>query len=259
VLSEIFSLTPEWSANFLLILARLSAAVVAAPLMGARNVPAQAKIGLAVLLALIVMPLQAEPLTEAPASIFFFALLVGSEVLIGLALGIAVSLVFQTLEMAASLVSLQMGFGLSSVFDPMTGQQSGTLEQFYRVFVTLIFFAMNGHYLVIASLLHTFEVVPPGSADFTVIAGERVVPFFIALFVAAFQIALPALAALMLTDLAMALVGRTVPQMNVLIVGFPAKVGVGLLVLTAAIPFMTGFISAVFGRALIDVNGFLVP
>jgi flagellar biosynthetic protein FliR len=65
--------------------------------------------------------------------------------------------------------------------------------------------------------------------------------------------------ALLLTDLAMALVGRTVPQMNILIVGFPVKVGVGLLVLTAAMPLMIPFMGAVFGRALLDVNGFLTP
>lgn len=259
MLSEVFAVSPEWSANFLLVLARLSAAVVAAPLLGARNVPAQTKIGLAVLLSLIVLPLQGAPLGQVPDNLFVFAAMLGSEVLIGLALGIGIMLVFQMLETAATIVSTQMGFGLASVFDPLTGQQSGTLEQFYRVFVALIFFAINGHYLVIASLLHTFEVVPPGTADLTVIAGDRVVPFFLSLFVAAVQIALPALGALMLTDLAMALVGRTVPQMNVLIVGMPAKIGVGLLVLVAAIPFMTSFISNVMGRSLMDVNSFLAP
>ncbi|MFA7248985.1 MAG: flagellar biosynthetic protein FliR [Dehalococcoidia bacterium] len=259
MLSEVLAVSPEWSAHFLLVLARLSAAIVAAPLLGARSVPAQAKIGLALLLSLIVVPLQSAQLTAIPTNLFVFVTLVGSEVLIGIALGIGVSLVFSAMEMGASLISVQMGFGLGGVFDPISGAQSGALEQFYRVFVTLIFFAMNGHHLVIRGLIQTFEVVPAGTADLSLIAGARVVPFFASLFVAAVQVALPAMGALMLTDLALALVGRTVPQLNVLVVGFPVKIGVGLVVLAASMPLTVLFISGVFGRALVDVNRLLVP
>ena len=132
-------------------------------------------------------------------------------------------------------------------------------NQFYRLVVTLIFFAVNGHYLVINGLLQTFEVVPPGTADLTLIAGDRVAPFFTALFVVAIRIALPVMGALMLTDLAMGLVARTVPQMNVLIVGFPAKVGVGLFVLAVSMPLAVALMASVFGSAIPQVNGFLRP
>ena len=257
MLEQVFSVSPEWSANFLLVLARLSAAVATAPLIGAHNVPAQTKIGLAVLLSLMVVPLASQHLAEVPTSIYAFSAAVGSEAMIGLVMGIGISLVFSALEMGASLVSVQMGFGLGAVFDPFTGVQTGAIEQFYKIFVTLIFFSINGHYLVIRGLLHTFEVVPPGAADISLIAGEKIVPFFVALFSAAVQIALPVMGALLLTDLALALVGRTVPQLNILVVGFPVKIGVGLLVLAASIPVMTLFISNVFGRALVDVNGLL--
>jgi flagellar biosynthetic protein FliR len=256
---QIFNVSPEWSANFLLVLARLSTAIVASPLIGAHSVPAQTKIGLAVLLSLIVVPLASPHLADAPTTLYAFCAAVGSEAMIGLVMGIGVSLVFAALEMGASLVSLQMGFGLGGVFDPFTGAQSGALEQFYKVFVTLIFFSINGHYLVIRGLLQTFEVVPPGTADISLVAGARIVPFFAALFAAAVQIALPVMGALLLTDIALALVGRTVPQLNILVVGFPVKIGVGLLVLAASMPVMTLFISNVFGRALVDVNGLLGP
>ncbi|MEX2446359.1 MAG: flagellar biosynthetic protein FliR [Dehalococcoidia bacterium] len=259
MLEQVFNVSPEWSAHFLLVVARLSAAVVAAPLLGARSVPAQTKIGLALLLSLIVLPLQATPLAEIPTDIYAFASLLGSEVLIGLALGVGISLVFSALEMGASLVSFQMGFGMGSVFDPFTGVQTGALEQFYRVVVMLTFFSINGHYLVVRGLLHTFEVVPPGDADLSLIAGDRVVPFFVALFAAAVQVALPAVGALLLTDVAMALVGRTVPQMNVLVMGFPVKIGVGLLVIAASLPLMTSFMSRVFGSALVDANRLVTP
>lgn len=258
MLTQVFSVSPEWSAHFLLILARLTAAVVASPLFGARAVPAQAKVGFAVLLSLVVLPLQAQP-EAISTNLLVLASLVGSEVLVGLAIGVAISLVFQTVEMAASIVSVQAGFGVAAVLDPLTGAQTGMLEQFYKILVTLLFFAVNGHYLVVRSLLHTFEVVPPGRADLSVIAGERVVPFFTALFSAAVQIALPAFGALILADIALALVGRSVPQLNVLMAGFPVKIGVGLLALSASMPLAVAFLGAFLGRALVDVNGFLAP
>lgn len=259
MLAELFNVSPEWSAHFLLVLARISTAVVAMPILGARSVPAQAKIGLSLLLSLIVVPLQSQALSTIPTNLFVFVSLVGSEVLVGLAIGIGVSLVFQAMEMGASLVSVQMGFGMGGIFDPLGGGQTGAIEQFYRIFVTLIFFTMNGHYLVIRGLLGTFEVVPPGTADLSLIAGDRVVPFFASLFIAAVQVALPTVGALLLTDLALALVGRTVPQLNVLVVGFPVKIGVGLIVLAASMPLMTLFVSGTFGRALVDVSRLLGP
>jgi flagellar biosynthetic protein FliR len=259
VIDALFAVSPQWSANFLLVLARLSAALVAIPLFGARGVPAPAKIGLAALLSLIVLPLQSAPSASLPTDLLPFASLVGSEVLVGLAIGVAVSLVFSALEMGATLVGVQIGFGLHGVIDPLTGSQSSVLNQFYRMVVTLIFFAVNGHYLVITGLLQTFEVVPTGTADLTLIAGDRVVPFFTSLFVVAIRIALPVMGALMLTDLAMGLVARTVPQMNVLVVGFPVKVGVGLFVLALAMPLTVALMASTFGSALPQVNGFLRP
>lgn len=258
MLTQIFSVSPEWSAHFLLILARLTAAVVASPLFGARSVPVQAKIGFAVLLSLVVLPLQAQP-EAISTNLLVLASLVGSEVLVGLVIGLAISLVFQTVEMAASIVSVQAGFGVAAVIDPLSGMQTGMLEQFYRLLVTLLFFAINGHYLMVRSLLHTFEVVPPGHADLSVIAGGQVVPFFTSLFSAAVQIALPAFGALILADVALALVGRSVPQLNVLVAGFPVKIGVGLLALSASMPLVVAFLSTFLGRALVDVNGFLAP
>ncbi|MEX2032323.1 MAG: flagellar biosynthetic protein FliR [Dehalococcoidia bacterium] len=258
MLSQVFAVSPEWSAHFLLVLGRLTAAIVAAPLFGARSVPVHIKVGLAIILSLIVLPLSSQGRSEAPTDLFVFASVLGSEVIVGIAIGVGVMLVFQGLEMAASLVSVQIGFGIGQVFDPISGTPTGTLEQFYRILITLIFFAINGHYLVIQGFLRTFEVVPPGQASLAVIAGDRVIPFFGTLIVSSVQIALPVFGALVLTDLALALVSRTVPQLNALVVGFPLKIGVGLVALVASMPLMTAFIGATLGRALVDVNALVV-
>lgn len=259
MLAELLSVSPEWSATFLLVLARLSAAVVVLPLFGARGVPPQAKIGLALLLSLVVLPLQSTPLPAPPADLLSFAVAVGSEVLVGITMGLAVALVFHAMEMAGSMVGVQMGFDMGAVLDPITGAQSGALAQFYRMLATLIFFAVNGHYLVISGLLHSFSVAPPGTADLSLIAGDRAGAFLGALVVMALRVALPVAGTLMLTDLAMGLAARMVPQMPVLIVGFPVKIGVGLFVLALSVPLVAAFVAGVFRGPMMDVNRFLVP
>lgn len=258
MLSALFAVSPEWSAQFLLVLARISAALVAMPLFGAKGVPPQAKIGLALLLALIVLPLHARPAAGVPTNLLAFAAVVGSEVLVGLCLGVLTGLVVQALAMGAALVGVQMGFGLSELFDPLTGAQTDTMSQFYWLLVTLVFFAVNGHQIAVLGLLRTFEVVPAGSADITLLAGTRFVPFVGALFGFAVRVALPVMGALLLTDLALGLVARTIPQMNILIEGFPVKVTVGVLVLAVSMPLLTGFMGAAFRHTLPQATAFLV-
>ena len=123
----------------------------------------------------------------------------------------------------------------------------------------LVFFAVNGHHIVVAALIDTFAIVPAGQADLGLIAGEQVVPFFAAMFTVAVRIALPVLGALLLTDLAMGLVARTVPQMNVLVVGFPIKIATGVLVLAVSVPLLTSFVGGVLTSSALDLNRFLRP
>ena len=257
MLAELFAISPGWSASFLLVLGRLTAAFAVMPIFGTRGVPPQATIGLALILSLVVLPLQQPPPVPVPTDLLPFAAQLGSEVIVGLALGTAVLMVFQALEMGASLVGVQMGFGMAGVVDPMTGAQSGVMEQLYRLIAALVFFAVQGHLLVVSSLVDSFALVPPGTADLSLIAGDRAALFFAELFAVAVRIALPVAAALLLAEVALGLVARTVPQMNILIVGFPAKIAVGLVVIVIALPAMTSFMSVVFGRALLEVNGLL--
>lgn len=259
MLAELLEVSPEWSATFLLVLARISAAVVVLPLFGARAVPPQAKIGLALMLSLVVLPLQSTPLVAPPVALLPFAAAVGSEVLVGITMGLAIALLFYAMEMAGSLVGVQMGFDMGAVIDPITGVRSGAMAQFYRMLAMLIFFAVNAHHLVLSGLHRSFSVVPPGSADLSLIAGDRAAPFLSALVVLAVRVALPVAGTLMLTDLAMALAARMVPQMPVLIVGFPIKIGVGIFVMALSVPLAAAFMAGVFRGPLMDTNRFLAP
>ena len=147
--------------------------------------------------------------------------------LVGIAQALAVVLAVVLGRARALRMNIPMlGFlGLGLVMLVHTANRAIMVGDFddYGTVKTLTFFAINGHHLVIQGLLHTFEVVPPGGADISLIAGDRVAPFFTALLTVAVRVALPVTGALILTDLAMGLAARTTPQMNVLVVGFPAK------------------------------------
>ena len=243
-------------ATYLLIVVRLSAALVVMPMFGARGIPPQTKVGLALLMGLILLPLQ-EPVALANNGAMLSAVV--QEGLIGVAIGFAVLLVFQGLESAGSLVGVSMGMGLGRVFDPLTGAESTEFRRFYGVLATLIFFLVNAHHEVIRGLFSTFELVPLGTFS----AGDEdatvVIQLSASIFVASVRIALPVMAAVFVTDLSLAVIARTMPQLNVLVVGMPVKIVVGLLVLMAALPITTGLMSATLGGIFDDMAALLAP
>ncbi len=221
--------------------------LVSAPLLNQRGIPSYTKVGFAVFFSLVLVPLQQDRLPEPPATLGMVASSVLSEVLFGLALGLAMNLAFLGMQIAAQIIGVQLGFSLGGVLDPVTGNSSNSLEQFYSVLVVLVFFSINGHHIVIQTLAETVRAVPPGSWNPFAITIGGVAPLAAGLTITAMRIAMPVVAALFLTDLGMGFVARTVPQVQVLVVGAPIKIGVGFIVLIAALPatmhIMNGVIS----------------
>ncbi len=244
------NLSPEFTYGFFLILIRTSAMLVSAPLLSHRSIPAWMRIGFSIFFALVLTPLQSDRLPAAPANYGTLAGAVISEALFGLALGLSMQLVFAGLQMGSHIISLQMGYGLGSVYDPISGAQFGAFDQFYAILVTLIFFSVNAHYIIIQALAETLRAVPLGTFNPLSIPASAVAAIAAGMLVTAVRVAMPVIVALFLTDVGMGFVARTVPQANILIVGFPIKIGVGILVLIAALPATAGLMTAVFGGPL---------
>jgi len=243
------TLSPEFTYGFLLVLIRTSTMLVSAPLLASRGIPAMTKVGLAVFLALVLVPLSAGDLPAPPAHLGILIDAVLREAIFGLALGLSMNLVFLGLQMASRIIGVQVGFGLGGVLDPITGTDSGVFDQFYVLLVSLVFFVTNGHYLVIGALAETIRAIPLGTFDPfgpTAFRADAIASFALGLMVTAVRIAMPIMAALFLVDLGMGFVARTAPQVQVLIVAMPIKIGVGLLVLMAALPASTQLMSNVF-------------
>jgi flagellar biosynthetic protein FliR len=143
-----------------------------------------------------------------------------------------------------------MGFGLGAVFDPITGTEFGAFDQFYSILATLVFFSINGHHIVVQALAETTLAIPLGTFDPFALDPGGITALVAGLTVTAVRLAMPVMAALTLTDVGMGIVSRTVPQMQVLIVGAPIKIGVGVLVLGASLPATMTIMNGVFGASL---------
>lgn len=244
-------ISPAWSYSFLLILIRTSGMLVSAPLLSHKGIPSWTKVGFAVFFAIVLVPLQKDNLPAPPQQLGDVAAGVIREVLFGLALGLGMNLVFIGIQMGSHIIGLQMGFGLGGIFDPISGVENGVLDQFYALLVTLVFFTINGHYMVIQTLAETVRAIPPGSFDpFAIHSTAGMAGLMAGLTVSALRVAMPVMVALFLADLGLGFVARTVPQMNILMVGMPLKVIVGVLVLGASLPVTMQVMNGVIGSSL---------
>ncbi len=223
---------------FLLVFARVSGLMVAAPLLGSRSIPRTAKAGFALLFSLAVAPLVASKVGGLPTSLPLLAAQAATDALFGLALGYLARLLFASVEMAGYFVDTQMGFGIVNLFNPFTEQQTSVLSVFQYQLATTIYLLANGHLLLLGALADSFTALPPGGVAPHGQIGLVVVPLLKSMFALGFRLALPAAGVLFVMDIAFGLVARMAPQINVFIVGTPAKIILGLATVALLLPVL---------------------
>jgi flagellar biosynthesis protein FliR len=230
------------SAGFMLVLARVTPLFIVAPLFSSRQVPARVRTVVAVALAIGLTPLAMKG-QRVPDDVLALFGLILKELLVGLAFALSIALLFAAVSSAGALLDMLVGFSFGAIVDPLTGNQSAVLTQLYGLVALAIFVAIDGDAWLIGGLARTFELVPLTSAPDIAALASGVVEAFTTVFAAALEVAAPVLLAVVITDVAFGVVTRVVPQMNVFAVGFPVKVVVGLLVVGASLPFVSGWIS----------------
>ena len=215
----------------LLIIVRVTTFFIAAPLFSYRAIPAQAKIALGIVLAW--MMYYTFPSTELAID-GTYILLVLKEAVIGLMLGLMAYIVMSAVQIAGGLIDFQMGFAMANVIDPQTGAQAPLMGQFLNFLALLLLLTINGHHLMLDGIYYSYQFMPYDQM-FPAFGNENTVEFIIKLFAAtfviAFQMSAPVVATLFLVTLALGITGKTVPQMNIFVIGFPIKIAVGFIVL----------------------------
>ena len=238
--------------NLFLIFVRILAVFMSTPIFNSRSIPTLAKIGLAGLLSIIFLPLLDIPsgagLTVLPTNTLSLVLMIAQEVLVGVLIGFVTGLVFTTVSIAASMMSLQVGFRSANLFDPFINTPTSALEQFYTLLAIALFLNINGHHWFIQALARTFQVLPLGSFVLDQITIERLVMFTGEIFISATRIALPVMGTLLLTDLGLGLIARAVPQIQVFFLGLPVKIGLGLVTLAFTLVLTAPLIKQLFSE-----------
>lgn len=228
--------------GFFLVLARVSPLFLFAPIFSSRMIPTRVKgiaaVGISIGMTGIAMHGQRLPGTP-PA----VAGLMLKELLVGLAFAFAMGAVLAAVEAAGALIDAVAGFSFGSLIDPINGNAGGSMTQLHALIGLMIFIAIGGDAWMLRGLARTFDLVPlaRGPQLRTLVGGA--VQAFSSILVSAIEVAAPALLALLITDVAFGMVSRVVPQLNVFAVGLPMKVGVSLLVVAAALPFLGGWMS----------------
>ncbi|NOZ06861.1 MAG: flagellar biosynthetic protein FliR [Chloroflexi bacterium] len=235
-------LSPQYALNFLLMFVRITTIFVVVPVFNTQDVPPMVKIGFSALLTFILVPAEAHALPHVPEATWPFLLMAGQEVFTGVVIGFAAVLIFSAIQIAAGLAGLQIGFRAANLVDPFMPGMGSALDQFYGWLAVLIFFAFNGHHNLIAAMAKTFEVVPVGTLQIDSLVFGRMLALLTTSFQAAVQVSIPLIGSLLLADVALGLVARTVPQVNVFFVGLPIKMGVGIGMLIFTTPITIGWI-----------------
>jgi flagellar biosynthetic protein FliR len=224
---------------FVAVLARVGGLFVFAPVFSSRMIPPRVRLIAAGALSLALTPLAARGV-EVPTDGFALAGMILKEAGVGLAISFAIGILAAAVQAAAALVDLMVGFSLAQVVDPFTAQNGAVFGQFYGVFVTMVIVVTGGDQLIVAGLADSYRIVPldayPDLGTLTGLASTA----FVQVFALGLQISAPVVVALLVAEGAFALVARAVPQMNVFVVGMPAKIMLGMTMVIASLPVLAG-------------------
>ncbi len=228
---------------------RASGMIMSAPIFQSRNIPPQVKVVLAFGLALVVAPfiVGGIDLNQFTFGMAVYTLI--QEILTGLIMGFMVNLTMYAIQIAGYYFDVQMGFGMVNVLDPTTGAQMPLLGQLNFIMASLIFLAINGHHTVIASFIQSYQVIKPGMFLIKKEAVGVFVMAFTNMFYLGFKIGLPIMGTIFLADVALGIIAKLIPQINVFIVGFPIKIILGLIMLIFFISVYIMLIEATFSNS----------
>ena len=231
---------------FLLILIRISIILTTAPIFGSQLIPAQIKIPLIMVMSFFLWKTIQVDASVFPTTFIGFIPLVLGEILIGLALALLIRTIFAGVQLAGQYVGYQMGMAIANVMDPQTGTQTSILAEFSNTMVLFLFLVFNGHYLIIKGLEESFKLVPPGHLFFNPAVFDLVSGSASQMFVIAVKIGAAPFAVLFFTKVSMGIIAKTVPQMNVLFVGLPLYIMIGLLVFGLSLAFFPTILKGIF-------------
>lgn len=243
--------------HFLLVAFRTGALFMIVPVFSHDSIPSILRVSIIMIVAWMIYPFTNFALTQPPATLVHLLMVIFREIAIGYLMGFAVSALFAAVQFAGHVIGLQMGLAVATVLDPMGAGQISIFGEFYYLLSLLVFLGINAHHYIIEALIHSFEMVPVGMLTFSPSLAEFMITLTGMIFVVAVKLAAPVIITLFITNTVLGIVARTVPQMNVFIVGFPLSIGIGFALVLISLPIFRIVLVRAIGDMQVHMHAIL--
>ncbi len=247
----------SWVTMYMWPFIRIAALISVAPIFGTHTVPARVKLIVAAALTIMVAPILPEMKFVDPFSLAGL-IVTFHQVLIGIAIGFTVTLIFGALVTGGQIIAQLMGLGFASMMDPQNGVSVPVVGQFYTILATLVFLILNGHLILLDLLVSSFQTLPVAEYGLSPEKIWELVLWSKWLFVAAVIIALPAITALLLVNIAFGVMTRAAPQLNIFAVGFPITILLGFVIMFLSLPYFIPKLQQLFEHTFYFIRHTLI-
>jgi flagellar biosynthesis protein FliR len=242
-------ITQEEITSLMFIFLRVSSMMVVMPIFGGdRTIPVAVKGGLSLLLTVMLLPFV--KIDSNLSSLGFVPLVADmiSEVLIGSVIGFVARFIFAGIQFAGELIGFEMGFSVANVIDPITSTQVSLISQLQYFIAILLFLTLNAHHVFFSAMAESFERIAPLQFHFSGRLFQTLCLFSKDVFVIAVKLSAPVVAVLIFTNIALGIVARTVPQINIFIIGFPLQIALGLIFMGLTAPMFVSYSASLFNN-----------
>lgn len=247
-----------WIVAFIFPLARILAFIASAPLWSNAGVPRQTRLILGIAITAALAPALPAMPAVAPGSLGGLWIMF-QQMLIGIGMGFAARIVFTAFDLAGEFIGFQMGLGFATFYDPLSASQTPVIAEFVNLVALLLLLSMNGHLLYFATLAQSFSAIPVSAIPLGNGSWINLVELGGKIFSAGLLLALPIVVALMITNIALAVLTRAAPQLNIFALGFPLTLIGGFVALAISLNYLSGPIQGVFELAMSATLGFALP
>jgi len=228
--------------GFVMVLTRISTFFLVIPVFSWKSIPIRIKVAMTVLLAIFFSMIIPAPVVAGKVSNAEAVLLIANEATYGLALGLVAAFVFAAVKFSGRIIERQMGLAMAQILDPLTGDRAQPLGSLLEIIFIMLFLSVNGHHLFLLIISRSYESFPAGSIPTIPVLTEGIIQAGSTMLIHGLKLAAPILAAFLLLMVVLAVLARMVPEMNILFISLPLRVGLGLLMVAIFLPFISSFV-----------------
>lgn len=236
-----------WIAAFLFPLARILGLVAVGPVFGSLAIPQNIRLMAGLAITLAIAP-AIPPMPAIPAGSWAGLAILAQQMVIGIVLGLSLRIVFVAVDVAGDLIGLQMGLSFAVFYDPTNTGQTAVVTEFFSLLAVLLFLSLNGHLLMLSLLAQSFTLLPVSLAPFAAKGYAALLSWAATMFLAGVLLSLPLIAALLIANIAMGVLTRVAPQLNLFAVGFPVTLMAGFLVIMISLPYFAAALERLYGQ-----------